>query len=498
MMKRKVLLIPFIVLLCANVTLKANNYTIVSEKDSIIGDLKRSDIKVQVGENPLNVFSIQRVVKASKCGGSKGSIIMLPGSSSTFKIFEIDENGQYENSFAGFFASQGYDVFGYSPRTQSFGFGECSSGLVDCSIMKDWGFNSTLADLEYLKSFVKNFHPNQKPVLLGWSLGTFHAIAEVNAHPEDFAGAVIWEGLLYSKNAEIIAGNKMLVAGLDSLMNSGVYFDSEMEGLLYMLQLAVTDPDGVSLFPMFPTGTTNMQALIMAVSIPSTCPPAEVPGYLYCTGNDDFSGFKYTSFPRLLAFGQALIPYESNQELRDSYASAAGDRTYTNNLSKFKAPIYVVGAGNGFGKYMKDNINLFGSRSITWNYISQFGHADHYLSANHKQILDLPILIWLNRILKNVKSDGAELTSDIKESKIYPNPTSGIIMVSYTLPKVSKVNLYITDLSGKKITDLITNENQIAGNYELPFDISSLKPGLYLYLLQTGDQIKSGKITVIK
>jgi hypothetical protein len=501
-MKSKILHVVAFVALFATVSAEAKEkYTIVSVNDTIIGDLKKTDVKVQIGENPVNAFSIQRVVKADKSICSKGAVIMLPGSSSTFKIFEIDENGQYENSFAGYLASQGYDVFGYSPRVQAFGFGECSSGMVDCSIMKDWGFNTTLNDLEYLKNYVKQFHANQKPVLLGWSLGAFHVIAGINAHPNDFTGAVVWEGLLYSKNAQVIAGNKVIAMGIDSLMNSGIYFDSQMESLLYILQLAVTDPEGISPIPMFPAGTTNMQAFVMAASIPGTCPPSEVPGYLYCAGNDDFSGFQYTSFPRLVAFGQALLPYESNLELKNASDAIAGNRTYTKNLEKYKAPLYVVGAGNGFGKYMKDNINLFGSHDVTWNYISQFGHADHYLSANHRQILDTPILLWLNRIFKKYKSAEAmeaELSTASSEPKIYPNPASDIIMVSYELQKDDQISLYITDFSGKKILDLISDEKQVKGKYELPFNISRLTPGVYIYVLQTSEQIKSGKLSVIK
>ena len=67
-MKRKILLISAFTLWLGNAAIYANNnYTVVSEKDTTVGDLKRTDIRIQVGENPLNAFSIQRIVKAGKC-----------------------------------------------------------------------------------------------------------------------------------------------------------------------------------------------------------------------------------------------------------------------------------------------------------------------------------------------------------------------------------------------------------------------------------------------
>jgi hypothetical protein len=219
-------------------------------------------------------------------------------------------------------------------------------------------------------------------------------------------------------------------------------------------------------------------------------------------GENDFSDYKYASFERIIAFGQALNPYESVKTLRDFSAALAGDRTFTNNLHKFKAPVYVVGAGHGYGKYMKDNINLLGSHNITWNYRHKFGHADHYLSMYHRQILEYPILFWLNglshcRYEKATESEEIEVPLTGNTSPImHPNPTSDIVMMSYQLPKDGKVSLFLTNVSGVKVLELIDHENQIAGKYDLSFDVSQLKPGVYLYVLQTDTAIKSGKLVI--
>jgi len=191
--------------------------------------------------------------------------------------------------------------------------------------------------------------------------------------------------------------------------------------------------------------------------------------------------------------------------LRDLYASLAGDRTFTNKLNNYKAPLYVIGTGHGVGKYMKDNIKLFGSSSITWNYIANFGHIDHYASPYHRQILEYPVLLWLNKVFSSYKykSDEEPDVNEIPISydtkpKVYPNPASTVVMVSYELPKDSKVNLFITDISGRKVLDLLSDEKQVAGKYELPFDVSSLISGTYFYKLQINDAINTGQLKIIK
>jgi hypothetical protein len=36
---------------------------------------------------------------------------------------------------------------------------------------------------------------------------------------------------------------------------------------------------------------------------------------------------------------------------------------------------------------------------ITWNYIPEFGHADHFASPDHRRLLEKPLLDWLKRVL---------------------------------------------------------------------------------------------------
>ena len=45
---------------------------------------------------------------------------------------------------------------------------------------------------------------------------------------------------------------------------------------------------------------------------------------------------------------------------------------------------------------------------------------------------------------------------------------------------------------------LIDNEDQVAGKYELPFNLNHLNTGVYFYVLKINDHTKSGKLTIVK
>jgi hypothetical protein len=79
----------------------------------------------------------------------------------------------------------------------------------------------------------------------------------------------------------------------------------------------------------------------------------------------------------------------------------------------------------------------------------------------------------------------------------YPNPFNPITTINYTIPKASKVKLTIFDALGRKVADLV-NENQVPGAYEVTFEASNLASGMYFYQIQAGDFIKTHKMILLK
>ncbi len=78
----------------------------------------------------------------------------------------------------------------------------------------------------------------------------------------------------------------------------------------------------------------------------------------------------------------------------------------------------------------------------------------------------------------------------------YPNPFKTSTSFSFRLNRDSKVSLSVFDVMGRKVTTLINNEERPKGKYIEHFDVSnySIAPGLYYFILQAGDYVKTQKI----
>jgi hypothetical protein len=77
------------------------------------------------------------------------------------------------------------------------------------------------------------------------------------------------------------------------------------------------------------------------------------------------------------------------------------------------------------------------------------------------------------------------------EMKIYPNPVSANITISFYLPEESDVIIDIADLSGRSV-NTIADDHFSAGNQEIAFNTSSLSPGVYFV------RIKNAGETMVK
>jgi len=79
---------------------------------------------------------------------------------------------------------------------------------------------------------------------------------------------------------------------------------------------------------------------------------------------------------------------------------------------------------------------------------------------------------------------------------IFPNPASTNISASYTLTRVSEVNMIIYDLLGKKVKSLISKEEQPVGSYKRSFEIAGLKSGVYFVQISFGSNTKTVKLFI--
>jgi pimeloyl-ACP methyl ester carboxylesterase len=371
-------------------------FRVVARQERRVGPLAVTEETVQVGSDPIARFTLHRMRRSGET--PHGALLLMPGGGSNFAFYTADENGHELQSFAAYFAQRGIDVWGYSPRTRGLAPGACAGSAVDCSGMRDWGMQSVVDDGLYIRERIRRVYGGKKPVVGGISLGAMSTLALLNAAPDAWAGAVVWEGMLYSEDPVVLNANRVVCDDLEAQIAGGALWDdTTYPGVRFLYDQATADPDGPTQVPGFPPGFTNRQAYLAALTTPQPAPPSYVPGYTLAVG--DLNGFTIASEARLAMLVLQLNHYEALALVRDYTCALAGERTFTDHLPRFRAPVYEIGSGHAFGAWMGDNIELLGSTDITRRYNPTFGHGDLFAHPDHVRLLEQPLLRWLKRVL---------------------------------------------------------------------------------------------------
>jgi len=386
-------------LFCTGVVTHAQTYQIISTANSnMANNVIKTVTTVQVGSNPLNRFLMTRVRKNIPNDDLKKTILLLPPLGSGFQNYEVGDNGDYDYSFAGFFVKRDYDVWGYSQRVQGLTAGSCESNAIDCSVMADWGMQTIVDDVAFIRQQIEAVHPGEEPFVGGLSLGSIAAIATINSHPSDYAGAVLIEGTLYDENTDVRNINTNFCAAFDDLLAHGVVYDAQgIQGFKLISQLADVDPSGPSPLPGFPPGFSNHRAFVAAMSAPPLAPTTPRPGYQFLAGSVAEDRFFFVNEPLIHASISVFVDYVANRTIRDVSCGLAGERTFSNNLHSFTGSVIVFAGGTGFGTGMTDTANLMTSADVTVNFRPEYGHVDYVFSNNHLHEVEHAVLKWLEK-----------------------------------------------------------------------------------------------------
>lgn len=79
----------------------------------------------------------------------------------------------------------------------------------------------------------------------------------------------------------------------------------------------------------------------------------------------------------------------------------------------------------------------------------------------------------------------------------YPNPFNPGTTIAFELPAAAPVSLKVFNLAGQEITTLV-NRSLVAGRYQVTWTPRSEPSGLYLYRLQAGDHVQTGRMLYLK
>ena len=384
-------------LLVVTAVSQAQPYQVINTENSVVGgDLNKTVTTIQEGNNSLNRFYMTKVVKPTSNEALKAVVLLLPPLGSGFQNYEVGENGDYNNSFVAHLARRGVALVGYSFRVQNLAAGSCESGAIDCSPMADWGLQTILDDIVYIRQQIELEFPGVNVIIAGLSMGSVSALATLNAHPDDYAGAILIEGTIHDTDATVRAINTNFCATFEGMLGAGIYFDGQSgQGIKFLSQLAQVAPDQPSMAPGFPPGLTNHQAFVFALSEPIVTPLSPRPGYFNVAGSTAENRFFFANESLIHGSLAGFVDYVPTRTLRDLNCGLAGETTFTNNLGAFNGPVLMFAAGHGFGTAMLDTAQLMTSADVTIKFKEEYGHVDFMFSTEHDREVEQPIMKWI-------------------------------------------------------------------------------------------------------
>lgn len=92
----------------------------------------------------------------------------------------------------------------------------------------------------------------------------------------------------------------------------------------------------------------------------------------------------------------------------------------------------------------------------------------------------------------------AQLQPPTSTIKIYPNPFSQQSTLEFELSNDTEVSIFVSDITGKKLTTLADNQQKTAGIHQLTFNAQDIAPGIYYCTMMAGDKIQSQKMLITK
>ncbi len=95
------------------------------------------------------------------------------------------------------------------------------------------------------------------------------------------------------------------------------------------------------------------------------------------------------------------------------------------------------------------------------------------------------------------KRENELLPEEISLKANYPNPFNPVTTIRFAITDEDRVNLEVYDVLGRKVKTLFDEQKQ-AGWHTVEFDGSGMSSGTYIYRLNVGNEVKTGKMMLVK
>ncbi|MDO8469763.1 MAG: T9SS type A sorting domain-containing protein, partial [bacterium] len=99
--------------------------------------------------------------------------------------------------------------------------------------------------------------------------------------------------------------------------------------------------------------------------------------------------------------------------------------------------------------------------------------------------------------LVNTREEETESPSSFSLGQNYPNPFNPATVISFQLTVSGYASLKVYNVLGQEVATLV-DETMQAGMHEFMYEVSNLASGVYIYRLQSGGNVATQRMTLMK
>ncbi len=140
------------------------------------------------------------------------------------------------------------------------------------------------------------------------------------------------------------------------------------------------------------------------------------------------------------------------------------------------------------------NTSLFALKSTSYKDDGNANSWKGYVSGN-AFTNDLFLESWFHLTVTGSIGAGINENDKVSISSIYPNPSRGFVKANFETKTTADVKVEVLNLIGQTVKT-INFGNTAAGSYELPMDLTSLNPGVYMISITAGNSTTTQKLVI--
>lgn len=302
-------------------------------------------------------------------------------------------------------------------------------------------------------------------------------------YPDDFIGIAVHD----NDPMQIEPYHGMLESHIERLVNGGVGLPGSMVGRRYFSGVRTDKWKAAYVDTKTTIGTPAEVDLVTSYDAASRTITAEITTSFYTALNNT----DYRLSLIVVEDNVTGTPKDDYKQKNDWYNGNLGAMGGFENKPHFvympydRVAISMLGGYTGVANVVPDNITDGETASYTFTY-----NLPNNSDPDEVWIVGLLIDGKTGFIINaNEQKLGSNLAVEnpihmtVKHIKMYPNPTSDILMVSFDLKESTDVNLTVYGMMGKRIKKRVLNN--LSGNQNIQLDVSNLATGEYLVALET-------------